>query len=120
MKPSLAASVLIVCSGAWTLSAQGARTTTQYDYWNWYALKAPGPAEGIVTDPSSDNILFATAATGLYESNDSGVTWRQLSPNHIDKEAFVFDPVNANRVLAGMVTVLWLSTDHAGSWSQIG
>jgi uncharacterized protein (TIGR03437 family) len=119
MKPSLAASALILLCGLGIL-AQGTRTTAQFDFWNWYALKSPAPAEGIVVDPVSDNILYATTKNGLYVSTDTGNTWVQRTPNHIAKEAFVFDPVNANRVLAGMGTILWLSMDHAATWTQIG
>jgi hypothetical protein len=64
MKPSLAASALILLCGLGIL-AQGTRTTAQFDFWNWYALKSPAPAEGIVVDPVSDNILYATTKNGL-------------------------------------------------------
>jgi hypothetical protein len=119
MKPSVAACALISLCG-FGLRAQGPRTTAQFDFWNWYALKSPAPAEGIVADPLNDNVLYATTQNGLYVSSDSGNTWQQRTPNHIAKEAFAFDPLNANRVLAGMGTALWLSMDHAATWTQIG
>ena len=118
MKPSLAAALILLC-GLGVL-AQGTRTTTQFDFWNWYALKSPAPAEGIVADPLTDNVLYATTQNGLYVSSDGGNTWVQRTPNHIAKEAFTFDPSNANRVLAGMGTTLWLSMDHAATFTQIG
>ena len=38
---SVICSTIFLSGGMQFLQAQGLRSTTQFDFWNWYAVKAP-------------------------------------------------------------------------------
>ncbi len=73
--------------------------------------------------PSNPHILFAGTLRGVFRSDDSGVTWTQISPPDSHEiheiESLAVDPNNPDVVYAGTWHLPWKTTNGGRSWSNI-
>jgi len=102
--------------GFWT-SHDAGRT------WKEAPLFKGQPVQALVQAPSDPHILFAGTLKGVYRSNDSGVTWAQISPpgsHEIHEiESLAVDPRNPEIVYAGTWHLPWKTTDGGKTWRNI-
>jgi uncharacterized protein (TIGR03437 family) len=70
-------------------------------------------------DPSSPNVIFAAAATGLARSTDGGATWR-LAGSVNAPGALVFDPFSRGVVYIGGGPFLARSADGGQTFTPLG
>ncbi|WP_187148841.1 VPS10 domain-containing protein [Candidatus Korobacter versatilis] len=73
--------------------------------------------------PSNSKTLVIGALDGVYRSDDSGETWRRISPeNHAEIkniESIAIDPKNPDVVYAGTWHLPWKTDDGGKSWHHI-
>lgn len=73
--------------------------------------------------PSNPKILVAGAIEGVFESDDGGLHWRQISPEgsgEIRKvESIAIDPTDPHIVYAGTWHLPWKTTDGGRTWHNI-
>jgi photosystem II stability/assembly factor-like uncharacterized protein len=73
--------------------------------------------------PSDPKILFAGTLQGVFRSDDSGATWRQISPPGSaeihEVESLAVDPRNPEIVYAGTWHLPWKTTDGGAHWQSI-
>lgn len=121
---SLMVSLLIALSliGMPSTEAQSTWTTVGPD---------GGDARSFAADPAHPGHLFlGTTNSWIYESSDSGSTWRRLaklsSDNDLVVDHIVVDPANSAVVFAAAWTLdhpgggLWRSGDGGRSWNEAG
>ncbi|MGA3049552.1 MAG: transcriptional regulator [Terracidiphilus sp.] len=77
----------------------------------------------LVQAPSDAKILFAGTLEGVYRSEDSGVTWKQISPEGSKEihevESLAVDPENPEIVYAGTWHLPWKTEDGGANWNNI-
>lgn len=118
MKSYFAVLATLLLSGTIGVLPAQLPPTIQFDYWNWYAVKAPMQAQGILVDATSDSTWYVASNTGLYITRDGGGTWTQSLTTPVAKEAIAADPVNPNRIYVGAGASIYLSTDHGLTWTK--
>jgi len=73
--------------------------------------------------PSNPRELVAGALKGVFESDDSGSTWRLISPassNELHEvESIAIDPTNPKTIYAGTWHLPWKTTDDGANWHNI-
>jgi hypothetical protein len=77
---------------------------------------------GLIRDIRVDqnNVIFVSAADGIYKSTNNGTNWINLSGNGFidpgNMKRLGIDPQNANIKFAGSTTNLYKSTDNGSTW----
>ncbi len=73
--------------------------------------------------PSDAKVLLAGTLEGVYRSEDSGVTWNEISPAGSreihEVESLAVDPGNVNVIYAGTWHLPWKTEDGGKSWNNI-
>ncbi len=73
--------------------------------------------------PSNPKELVAGALKGIFESDDAGVTWKQISPpssNELHEvESIAIDPKDPHTIYAGTWHLPWKTTDDGANWHNI-
>jgi photosystem II stability/assembly factor-like uncharacterized protein len=73
--------------------------------------------------PSNSKTLVAGAITGVYQTDDGGAHWRQISPEgsgEIHKvESIAIDPNDPRIIYAGTWHLPWKTTDGGATWHNI-
>lgn len=73
--------------------------------------------------PSDPHILIAGTLQGIFRSNDSGATWKQISPSGSreihEVESLAIDPSNPDIVYAGTWHLPWKTEDGGKTWHNI-
>ncbi len=83
----------------------------------------PGGALTLASDPVVPEVMFASAATGIFKSTDSGGTWLQVYvfPGVADGAPLAIDPGNHLRIAAITPSgMLIRSIDDGASWTVGG
>jgi len=77
----------------------------------------------LTISPSNPKVLVVGALDGVYRSDDSGETWRRISPEgHAEIkniESIAIDPKNPDVVYAGTWHLPWKTDDGGKSWHHI-
>lgn len=72
---------------------------------------------------SNSRIIAAGTNTGVFQSQDGGVSWSRISPVENDQlrpvVALAFDPDNSARLYAGTPHLPWLTVDGGATWHSI-
>ena len=73
--------------------------------------------------PSNPKELVAGALKGIFQSDDAGVTWKQISPassNELHEvESIAIDPKDPHTIYAGTWHLPWKTTDDGANWHNI-
>ena len=73
--------------------------------------------------PSDAKVLLAGTLEGVYRSEDSGVTWNEISPPGSreihEVESLAVDPGDVNVIYAGTWHLPWKTDDGGKSWNNI-
>jgi photosystem II stability/assembly factor-like uncharacterized protein len=76
-----------------------------------------------VQAPSDAKVFFAGTLQGIFRSNDSGATWKQISPpgNHEihEVESLAVDPTDTDILYAGTWHLPWKTSDGGKTWHNI-
>lgn len=103
--------------GALWISHDAGRTWSEAPGLHGQSIRA------FVQAPSDPRMLFAGTLQGVFRSNDSGATWRQISPvgdREIHEiESLALDPQNPDIVYAGTWHLPWKTTDGGKTWHSI-
>ncbi len=79
----------------------------------------PSNTRKVLVHPANSNIVFATAANGIWRSSNGGTSWTQVHPD--TAEDIEFKPGDPNVVYSsGTANTLKRSTDNGVSWTAIG
>lgn len=73
----------------------------------------------LTVDRSHPHLLYATACTGIYRSNDGAMSWSKLGgiPESSRRtRAFARSPDDPNLLLAGTTEGVWVSEDRGVTW----
>lgn len=77
----------------------------------------------LIQSESNPNVLIAGSFNGMFRSDDSGETWRQLptstTPGLVHIESLAIDPRTPNTIYAGTWYLPYKSTDGGQSWKII-
>ncbi len=72
---------------------------------------------------SNPKIMVAGTLKGVYQSDDSGVHWKQISPAGSGEihevESIAIDPVDPKIIYAGTWHLPWKTTDGGANWRNI-
>jgi photosystem II stability/assembly factor-like uncharacterized protein len=73
--------------------------------------------------PSDAKVLLAGTLEGIYRSEDSGVTWNEISPPGSreihEVESLAVDPGDVNVIYAGTWHLPWKTDDGGKTWNNI-
>jgi len=73
--------------------------------------------------PSNPKILFAGSLEGVFRSEDSGATWKLISPPGSKEihevESLAVDPADPNVIYAGTWHLPWKTSDGGEHWKNI-
>ena len=77
----------------------------------------------LLVNPHNPQVLYSSACTGIYKSENSGLKWTKLN-NGLPKEArrtrtLHLDPSDFNTIYAGTTVGLYVSHNAGGSWQRL-
>lgn len=77
----------------------------------------------LIQSESNPSVLIAGTFNGMFRSNDSGETWKQLptstTPGLVHVESLAIDPRTTDTIYAGTWYLPYKSTDGGQSWKSI-
>ncbi len=129
MIASLSAIVLLVSSGV--LSSDGGSTSALADsVWAPFGPGGGGWIEDVVAHPTNPQEVWAmTDLSGLFRSQDAGITWRKMSAD-VERgvmarkqivshnRQFAIDPHDTQHMYWGTCGMIWVSHDGGAKWSS--
>jgi photosystem II stability/assembly factor-like uncharacterized protein len=102
--------------GLW-VSRDGGRTWSELKGLHGQSIRA------FVQAPSASGIFYAGTLQGVFRSDDSGATWKQISPvgsSEIHEvESLAVDPRDPQIVYAGTWHLPWKTNDGGAHWHSI-
>jgi photosystem II stability/assembly factor-like uncharacterized protein len=111
---------------AWKLDHPGGGLWVSRDAGrNWSAVEGlrGQSIRAFAQAPSNPSMLFAGTLEGVFQSMDSGATWKQISPpgSHEihEVESLAIDPSDPDVVYAGTWHLPWKTTDGGKNWLSI-
>jgi photosystem II stability/assembly factor-like uncharacterized protein len=112
--------------GAWVVDHPDGGIFISHDggeSWTKSAAMEGRSVRALTQAPSNPKQLVAGALNGVFESEDSGVTWKLISPagsNEIHEvESIAIDPKDPHTIYAGTWHLPWKTTDNGASWHNI-
>ena len=112
--------------GAWVLdhvdggmytSTDGGRSWTENATMKGHSIRAMSMA------PSDSRLLVAGALDGVFQSSDSGNTWKLISPEGSTElheiESIAIDPKDPHIIYVGTWHLPWKTTDAGQHWNNI-
>ncbi len=82
-------------------------------------LPTKQPVAAFATDPTTNPVMFAALADGLWKSRDGGKTWQQLAKAPGGVTALAIHSTNYDIVFAGTADGrIFKSTDGGTSWEE--
>jgi photosystem II stability/assembly factor-like uncharacterized protein len=99
--------------GVIAVSSDGAKTWERRD-----AGLEDFSVRAIAVDPNDARFVVAGGLTGVFRSNDAGVTWERIS-DQINVESLAIDPRSHDRIYIGTWRQGWRTEDGGKSWKQI-
>ena len=114
-------------AGAWVLDHPDGGIFISHDSgasWTEVAGMHGQSVRALTQSPSNPKELVAgTVVNGVYESEDAGVTWKQISPagsNELHEvESIAIDPKDPHTIYAGTWHLPWKTTDNGANWHNI-
>lgn len=92
----------------------------------WYSIKEgvidDSDVFSIILDPRNSKLVFASACTGIYKSEDAGARFRRVQgiPNSARRTRVLRQhPVDPNMVYAGTTEGLWASINSGQTWHRV-
>jgi len=112
--------------GAWVLDHPDGGIFISHDSghsWTKVSAMDGQSIRALTQAPSNPKELVAGALKGVFQSDDAGVTWRQISPpssNELHEvESIAIDPVDPHTIYAGTWHLPWKTTDDGANWHNI-
>ncbi len=116
----------IVYAAAWKLGDSGGGLWVSRDGGgSWEELKGlhGQSIRAFVQAPSNPRIFYAGTLQGVFRSDDSGATWKQISPPGSGEihevESLAVDPRDPQIVYAGTWHLPWKTLDGGAHWHSI-
>jgi photosystem II stability/assembly factor-like uncharacterized protein len=72
----------------------------------------------IAIDPNDSNFVVVGGLTGVYRSNNAGVTWEKIS-DQVQVESLAIDPRSRDRIFVGTWRQGWRTDDGGKNWKHI-
>ena len=92
----------------------------------WFSIKEgvidDSDVFSIILDPRNSKLVFASACTGIYKSEDAGAHFRRVNgiPNSARRTRVLRQhPVDPNMVFAGTTEGLWVSINSGQTWHRV-
>jgi photosystem II stability/assembly factor-like uncharacterized protein len=112
--------------GAWVVDHPDGGIFISHDSgesWTKAATMDGQSVRALVQAPSNPKELVAGALKGIFESDDAGATWKQISPpssNELHEvESIAIDPKDPHTIYAGTWHLPWKTTDDGANWHNI-
>jgi photosystem II stability/assembly factor-like uncharacterized protein len=112
--------------GAWVLSRPDGNLFISHDggaTWTKTADMEGQSIRALEQARSNPKIMVAGTLKGVYQSDDSGVHWKQISPAGSGEihevESIAIDPVDPKIIYAGTWHLPWKTTDGGANWRNI-
>lgn len=112
--------------GAWVLDHPDGGVFISHDggvSWTEAAGMKGQSVRALTQASSNSKELVAGSLKGVFESDDAGVTWKQISPassNELHEvESIAIDPVDPHTIYAGTWHLPWKTTDDGANWHNI-
>ena len=112
-----------VLVGYWQVNGPGGGVARSRDGGHSFELFAgiAGTAvRSLALAPSDPNLIVVGTMTGVFRSQDAGVTWRRISPaEHADLKtvgSVAVDPADPERVYAGTWHLPWKTSNGGRTW----
>lgn len=112
--------------GAWVLSRPDGNLFVSHDAgatWTKTADMEGQSIRALVQARSNPKIMVAGTLKGVYQSDDSGAHWKQISPAGSGEirevESIAIDPVDPKIIYAGTWHLPWKTTDGGANWRNI-
>ena len=93
---------------------------------SWHSIKKgmldDSDVFSVLVDRSNHRRVFASACSGIYQSNSAGATWRKIQGiPHSARRTRVLrqDPVNPALLYAGTTEGLWKTSSAGRRWQQV-
>ena len=112
--------------GTWRVgSADGGVYISEDNGKTWYAqaeMKRQS-VRAMARSDSNPQMIVAGTLQGIFESDDNGVHWRQISPPESKEihevESLAIDPVDPKIIYAGTWHLPWKTVDGGENWTNI-
>ncbi len=82
--------------------------------WTDISIVQSGPINAIAVDPSSPDTLYVGTPRGVYKSEDSGLSWIQIS--YFDVKFIKLNPILPSEIFASGYDGAYQSNDNGVSW----
>ena len=112
--------------GAWVVDHPDGGIFISHDAgesWTKAATMDGQSVRALTQAPSNPKMLVAGALKGVFESDDAGVTWKQITPpssNELHEvESIAIDPKDPHTIYAGTWHLPWKTTDGGANWHNI-
>jgi photosystem II stability/assembly factor-like uncharacterized protein len=115
-----------VLAGAWRLDKPDGGIYISEDqghHWNPVSDMKGQSVRALAQAASDPKIFIAGTLAGIYRSEDSGATWKLISPTGSTElhevESIAIDPVNPQVIYAGTWHLPWKTMDGGKTWQNI-
>ncbi len=112
--------------GAWVVDHPDGGIFISHDggeTWTKAASMDGQSVRALTQAPSNPKELVAGALKGIFQSEDAGVTWKQISPDSSNElhevESIAIDPKDPHTIYAGTWHLPWKTTDDGANWHNI-
>ncbi len=112
--------------GAWVVDHPDGGIFISHDAgvtWTKAASMDGQSVRALTQAPSNPKELVAGALKGIFQSDDGGVSWKQISPpasNELHEvESIAIDPKDPHTIYAGTWHLPWKTTDDGANWHNI-